>query len=233
MTRWMRIVSSILLLGIIAGGVVAIILWSQYPGRFPILAIEVQDELKRVTESDIAEACQTHLDKGFFWVDIEGVQQSITRLPWVASASVRRVWPARILVSIQEQVPQARFGEEGVLNTEGLIFFPDKSTIPGQLPRFNGPKERAKEMLQQYHAVLEKLGPIGLSVVELNLAPNGTWQMRLNNGIAIILGKAELNERLTKFVLAYQVKLQTLISKIAYVDLRYTNGLAIGWKTGV
>ena len=230
MSVWMRFISTALPLGIVISGLVAGILWSLQSQRFPILAIEIRNELKHVAENDIAESISSYLSKGFFGLDVEAIQQNITRLPWVASVSVRRIWPDRLSVSIHEQMPQVCFGEDGILNSEGFIFYPEKNTIPKQLPRFNGPKERAKEMLEQYHAVLETLSPVGLSVTELNLAPNGAWQMILSNGVALLVGKSEMNEKLARFVLAYQTKLQALIAKIAYVDLRYTNGLAIGWK---
>jgi len=223
-------VSILLSFGIMTGGVIAAFIGLRDPNHFPIRTVEIRDELKRIGEPQIAEAIAPYLDKGFFGLNVGGVQQNIMNLPWVASASVKRIWPDKLLVSIQEQTPQARFGEDGILNTEGVVFYPGKEFIPRNLPHFKGPSERAKEMLQQYHMILEALGPVGLSIAELELAPNGVLRVSLGNGIAIVLGKAEYNERLARFVLAYQSTLHSLLPKIAYVDLQYTNGLAIGWK---
>ncbi len=50
----------------------------------------------------------------------------------------------------------------------------------------------------------------------------------LDNGVVIMLGQNELEERLTRFVLAYNDhKLSLSNANVHVVDLRYTNGLAI------
>ena len=73
---------------------------------------------------------------------------------------------------------------------------------------------------------------MGLTIQELDLSTNGSWKILLDNGIAVILGKTGLSERMTRFMLAYQHSLQAQSQQIAYIDLRYTNGFAIGWKAG-
>lgn len=226
-----RLASILLSFVIMAGTAFAAFIWLQDPNYFPIKTVEIRDELKHIREPEIAAAIAPYIDKGFFGLDVGGVQKNVLDLPWVASASVKRVWPDKLSILIQEEIPQARFGENGILNTEGKVFYPEEASVSlNGLPQFNGPVDRAKEMLEQYHRILEALGPIGLSIAELELAPNGVLRVGLGNGIAIVLGKAEHHERLARFVLAYQSTLQDLLPKIAYVDLQYTNGIAIGWK---
>lgn len=208
-------------------------MWSKQPDRFPLRTIDVTAELKAMKEQDIKATVLPFLPKGFFWVDVDSVQQSLTRLPWIQSAEIRRVWPDRLEISVQEKTAQARWGEEGVLSTEGVVFYPDVTTLPEKLPRFYGPSDRAKEVLHQYLNLLELLSPIGLTVQSLALSAEGSWRLVLDNGVAIILGKTGLSERMGRFVLAYQGSLQAQIQRIAYIDLRYTNGFAIGWKKSV
>jgi cell division protein FtsQ len=198
-----------------------------------VRTIEVSGALSYMPEEAILKAVSPHIAKGFFWLDIQGIQDSIAQLPWVVSSSVKRVWLDKIQIALQEHTPQARFGETGVVDTEGCVFYPEKSSISDKLPLFKGPTENAYEMLQQYYTILESIGPLGLTVVELNLTSYGAWEMMLDNGIAIILGRTACRERLNRFVLAYKLFLEPQISNIAYVDCRYTNGLAIGYKTHI
>jgi cell division protein FtsQ len=217
---------------LLGSGLGGLIIWSKEPDRFPLKALDVQGELKSISEQDIKSLVLPFLPEGFFWVNVQAIQQHVKELPWVETADVRRVWPDRISVQVKEKIAQARWGEKGVLSTEGDVFYPKALTIPSALPRFDGPDKQAKEVLQQYFTLLELLGPLGLRIQGLVLSPEGSWQAVLDNGITLVLGKTALSERTHRFVLAYQSRLQPESGRIAYVDLRYTNGFAIGWKTG-
>ena len=173
------------------------------------------------------------LSKGFFWLNVQNVQDSLGNLPWIQSVEVRRVWPDRLLIILEERTAQATWGENGVLSTEGVIFYPDVSSIPSKLPRFQGPDDRVKDILQQYFTLLEVLGPVGLTIQALDISKEGSWRMVLDNGMSVVIGKAAFSERMARFILAYPGKLQGKSQQIAYIDLRYTNGFAIGWKAGV
>lgn len=231
MSLWARLISALLPISLLVGGLGMLLTWSQHSDRFPLKVIEVRESLQHVVPDEVTSLISPYLSKGFFGLDIEAIQERLSQVPWVASTWVRRVWPDRLVVSVKEQTAQARWGDKGVLSTEGFIFYPDVNTIPDKIPQFLGPKERAKEMLQHYFSLLELLGPIGLSIRTLELSSANVWKIMLDNGIAIILGKLGSNERLSRFVSVYQSHLQAQIERIAYIDLRYTNGFAIGWKS--
>jgi cell division protein FtsQ len=207
-------------------------MWSRQADRFPVREVQLQNETKYVTSDVVVDRVKGHLNKGFFWLDVDEIQKSILTLPWISEAGIKRVWPDRIVVEVKEHMPQARWNETGVLSTEGHIFYPEATAILEKLPKFSGQDSRAKEILQHYFSVLEQLGPVGLTVRAVEVSPTGAWQIMLDNEIAIILGKTGINERLARFVEVYQTRLKTQIERIAYVDLRYTNGIAIGWKQG-
>lgn len=226
-----RLLSVILLVGALIGSVFAFILWSEQTHHFPLRAMEIQGNLKYLSANEVERAVSVHMKRGFFGLNVNAVQKDIKAMPWVSTAEVKRQWPDKIIINIKEQVPQAIWNEQGVLSTEACIFYPELKMLPDRLPHFNGPETRSPEMLEQYFTFLEMLSPLALSIAELNITPDGTWHVRLDNGIAIILGKAAINDRMNRFVLVYPGNLQSQRHKIAYLDLRYTNGLAVGWKT--
>jgi cell division protein FtsQ len=233
MYKWMRTVSIILPLLIIVVGLGILVVWSGNSDRFPLRMVEVRGQLKQLKENEIKAAVLPFLAQGFFALPVWSIRDELQHLPWVQSVSIRRIWPDKLIISVQEQVAQARWKDKGILSTEGKIFYPVSLAMSSGLPQFEGPPERAKEMQQQYLALLEVLRPVGLMVQKLSLSPNGVWQMMLDNGMTLILGKTGLSERMNRFVLAYPSNLRGQNQRIAYVDLRYTNGFAIGWKTGV
>lgn len=227
-----RLFISLLPLCLAVAGLLYLLFIIKQPERFPLHTIEIQNELKWMPAEAISQVVLPYLDKGFFAVDVEAIQKKVTELPWILNSHVQRVWPDKISVSITEQSPLARFAETGVLSTEGNIFFPETQTnLPLGLPWFQGPQRAAKEMLKQYLDFLEMLSPLGLSISELHLSEDGAYQVVLDNGLSILLGKTALNERMGRFILVYPGQLKQETSRIAYLDLRYTNGMAVGWKT--
>lgn len=232
MSKWLRVVSIFLPFGLIVLGLSALVIWSREPTRFPVRTIEIREplRLKQISEAEIRAAVVPLLVKGFFWLDVRSAQKELQQIPWLRTADVRRVWPDKLVISVEEQTAQAKWGDKGILSTEGVIFYPKLATVSEKLPQFNGPDDRAREMLQQYFTLLETLGPIGLTVCSIDLSSTGNWRVVLDNGIEVVLGKTGLPERLNRFRLAYQSNLQAKSEHIAYVDLRYSNGFAIGWK---
>ncbi len=240
MLRVSRVLFTLLPIAIVIGGVFLLVAWSQHPGQFPLRVIEINSELKKVDPVDVTSIVSPFIEKGFFNFDVEAVQKELSNLPWVEQVTVTKLWPDKVQVSIKEQIAQALFGDNGVLSTNARIFYPKINTIPSgsSLPHFFGPAERVRDMLAQYFVLLENVAPLGFSISELHLSADGSYSARLHNGIMIILGKTALNEKMARLVLAYQKiedyqKSQINQSKkaaIDYLDLRYTNGMAIGWK---
>lgn len=214
----------------IAAGVSGLVVWSRQSDRFPLRTVEVQLDLQKIRGSEITSTVTPFLPAGFFGINVRSVQENVQRLPWAQSVEVKRVWPDRLLILVQEKRAQARWGKNGLLSTEGAIFYPELDSIPDNLPQFIGPADRSKEMVQQYLTLLEMLAPIGLTVKQLTVSDEGSWRMVLDNGLTIIIGKAGVHERIARFVLAYPENLQSQVQQLEYVDLRYTNGFAVGWK---
>jgi cell division protein FtsQ len=64
----------------------------------------------------------------------------------------------------------------------------------------------------------------------MRLDARGAWEFDLANGVTVRLGRREVDERFDKFMTA-ALKLVTQRGEdIAYIDMRYTNGFAIGWR---
>ncbi|MGC1729876.1 MAG: cell division protein FtsQ/DivIB, partial [Steroidobacteraceae bacterium] len=64
----------------------------------------------------------------------------------------------------------------------------------------------------------------------LRLDARGAWEFDLADGVTVRLGRRQVDERFEKFMNA-ALKLVTQRGEdIAYVDMRYTNGFAIGWR---
>ena len=202
-------------------------------GSFPIKKVSLPEKLRYTAQVDVEQVVTDEIKEGFFGLSISNIKASLLQIPWIAEAKVQRQWPDTLAIYLGEQQPLARWTdgrEEGVLNTVGELFFPSDMNAVNHLPVFYGQRSQIKEMLVNYHLVLEALKPIGFSVSHLEIMPDQGWRAILDNGVVIILGQSELSERLKRFVVAYRSQLASEVRQIAYLDLRYTNGIAIRWK---
>lgn len=200
-------------------------------GKVGFIPIEVVAFTERLHYEDpdlIRRAVSPLLQKGFFACDLQEVKQRLETLPWIAHADVLRKWPNRLQISLIEHKPMALWEERGIIDVTGRLFFPQTVANITGLPRFLGDKERVADMVDIYATANKHLQSLNLTVAELSLMADNGWQMVLDNGLVVILGQKELVERLQRFVLAYTSKLRTEHEHMRVVDLRYTNGLAVG-----
>jgi cell division protein FtsQ len=197
---------------------------------FPLRSIRVGGELRHVVRADVVGALQGKLRGTFFTADLEAIRALFEGVPWVRRAQVRRQWPDRLEVLIEEHVALARWQgkEPRLVNTHGELFSARSDTA---LPLFSGPSATESEVARRYAAFRELLAPLVLEPRQVALSSRLAWQLRLSNGLTVQLGrdsdKDSLEERLAKFVSAYPRTLGKMGRRSDYVDLRYPNGFAL------
>jgi cell division protein FtsQ len=213
------IVSGMLLLGACFGA----LYWLLMPQRFPVNAVEIKGPLKNTTRAEI-EAALPRAAGNFFAVDLAEVRAGVERLPWVRHVAVRRVWPGRLEVAVEEHVALARWGDDALVNLQGEKFY---ARTRESLPSFVAPAGSAAEVARRYRRFSEIVAPLGTRVERVVLSARHAWQLRLANGVHVMLGRdGDLaEERLRKFVEAYPGTFAG--KKYEYVDLRYPNGFAL------
>jgi len=196
----------------------------------PIEAVQVKGTFQRVPSMQVEAALAEYLDEGFLSLNLNDVQERIAAIPWVAKTSVRRQWPGVLVVTVTEERAAARWGKNGLLNTRGELFVTGATHLPVELPRLTGPDGTELQVAQRYFELQQKLEQRGLSVVALTLDERGSWDLALSNSIKVRLGSGSVDERVARFFLALDQVLAVDSSRVDYIDMRYTNGFAVGWK---
>jgi cell division protein FtsQ len=54
--------------------------------------------------------------------------------------------------------------------------------------------------------------------------------MDLDNGVTVRLGRRDVDERIDRFIHTASQVISHRLNEIGYVDMRYSNGFAIGWR---
>ena len=191
---------------------------------FPLREVEVTGAVSRTTRDQVHAIVTEQLKGNFFTLDLDATRAAFQKLPWVRRATLRRHWPDRLEVDIEEHVALARWRDSAMVNTYGEIFQAATSEI---LPIFVAPEGTAAEVAQRYDAFRAVLEPLGKRPVQVLVSPRRAWQLKLDDGEMLELGRSQMEERLQKFVAAYGRMLAQLPSRPYRVDLRYSNGFAV------
>lgn len=198
-----------------------------YTARLPQFAlreVRVAGELKHVTREQVEDVVRREVKGGFFTVNLGAARAAFERLPWVRGAKVRREWPARLDVVLEEHTPLARWGNEALVNTQGEVF---RAAFDGELPVFVGPEGSAREIAIQYRYFQRSLKAIGQAPVQVLVNARRAWQLKLGDGLTLELGREDIEARLARFVALHDRTIGRLGRRVDYVDLRYANGFAV------
>ena len=198
----------------------------------PIRTVEVTGRFQHVSPGEIERVVAREVrGEGLLTVRLGEVGRALYALPWVAEVSVERDWPRGLAVRVIEQVAAARWGGDGLVNSQGVLFATGIGHFPPGLARLSGPVGSEAEVTARYLAMRRRLSQAGLTLTALRLDPRGAWQLDLADGITVRLGRAQVDERFEKFMGAALAIVERRARDISYVDMRYTNGFAIGWKS--
>jgi cell division protein FtsQ len=191
---------------------------------FPLRDVEIKGRVAHITRDQVQSILAGRLRGNFFTLDLEAARTAFQKLPWVRQANLRRQWPDRLEVEIEEHVALARWRNRALVNTYGEVFQAATSEI---LPVFTAPNGTSGELAQQYETFRQLLAPLGKRPREVLLSERRAWQLKLEDGDVLELGRTRMDERLQRFVSAHGRTLALLPTRPYRVDLRYPNGFAV------
>ena len=233
-------------LAMLAGG----IYWLIQRPQFELQAIEIEpapnSTLHYVTPASIQNAIAGNLTGNFFTINLADAQKVFEDAPWVRSASVRRIWPNAIRVSIEEQQPLALWNESQMLNTWGQVFTANQGELDDDvvLPQFDGPEGQELLVVNRYAELARWFAPLDVTVRKLSLSDRLAWQVTLSNGMTLALGRdpgadapdpqggipgaLPFADRIQRFVQALPMATPKIGDRVVtHADLRYPNGFAL------
>ncbi len=219
-----RALGGLLVLAAMVGAVWAFGYWE--PRLLPVRTIEVQGELHHHSSEQLHETLLARLDGGFLTADLHALRQAAESLPWVGGAGLRRVWPDRLQVQVQEHRPVARWKDDGLVTGEGVVFYP-RGPIPAGLPVLAGDESRSRELVERYLKWRDSLMLAGQLIDTLAVDARGAWSLDLVSGTRVELGTDDIERRLGRFIAA--APQLDAAGRARVVDLRYRNGFAVRW----
>ena len=212
--------------------------WVAARPLFAIRALTVEGSdgkvLDHVRAQQVAQLCVPRLTGTFFTTDLEQARGIFETIPWVRRASVRRQWPNRLVVALEEHRALARWNDEAgnrFVNVQGEAFeAPGEAKLGATLPLLTGPDGSEKEVAKRYADMVALFSRIGKSPRLVAFSPRQAWTVKLSDGLAIEVGREQpqlsVSARLERFVSNYGNTLGRMGTRVDAVDLRYPNGFA-------
>lgn len=181
-------------------------------------------ELAFVSDEELNKVVKRVAKGSLLTLNMPSIQSAFEELSWVRSASLRRILPDTLEVQLEEHQPLARWGSGGLVNTYGEHF---NAEYDEKLPALSGPEGSEAEVVQEYNLYIEALKPIGRRPVQVSLSARRAWQIRLDDGAVIELGRNDMQKRLARYVSVYSKTAGQPGIFAKYADLRYPNGIAM------
>jgi len=217
-------IADLLILAAAAALLAMAAVWLVRVPSLPVRQVVFTQALPHTQRVELEQALTGVLRGNFFSLDLEAVRGALEMMPWVRKVELRRVWPARLEVKVEEHRPAARWGagRDELVNTFGEVF---------GLPLLHGPHGTAPEVLKRYGEFVGSFKELGQKPVQVTLSPRLAWQLKLDNGMLVEMGreqqKSPVGMRLQRFIEVYPELVAKRATRPSVVDLRYPNGFAM------
>jgi cell division protein FtsQ len=205
---------------------------------FNLKAIQIEGDLQRTTVAAVRKLAVPQIEGNFFSIDLQAAQAAFESVPWVRRAVVRRAWPNRLSVQLEEHQVAALWkseaGDDRLVNLQGEVFDANLGEVDDDaLATLQGPDGFSAPMLSLLTQLNQGLAPLNTVVEELKLSLRGSWKAELTNGVVIELGRgneAEVMERVGRFVRTLALataQVSAAPQALRHADLRHSGAYAI------
>ena len=233
--RLMNGVASALFVLVAVGLMAATLLWLSRAPWLSIRVIQLEGDLQRNSVATIRANATPRLSGNFFSIDLDKARAAFESVPWVRQATLRRVWPDRLAVHLDEHHPvalwQGEDGNERLVNAQGEVFEANVGDVEDEgLPEFSGPAGTSALMLSLYRRLQPVLAAQRLAIETLQLSGRGSWRVALDSGAELQLGRGSEDEvvaRTERFLRTVSQITGRFQRDLEYADLRHADGYAV------
>ncbi|MES2958088.1 MAG: cell division protein FtsQ/DivIB [Pseudomonadota bacterium] len=239
--RLMNAVAGLLFVIAAAALLAALGAWLLRAPLFTLRSIALDGELSRSNLATVRANALPRLAGNFFSFDLERGRAAFEAVPWVRQAVVRRVWPNRLAVTLEEHraaaLWQGERGNERLVNDHGEVFEANLGDVEDEnLMTLAGPEGSSAAMLALQRRLAETLAPIDARIDSLKLSSRGSWRAELGSGASLELGRGSADEviaRAARFVRTFEQATQRFAAAagsartLLAADLRHPDGYAL------
>jgi cell division protein FtsQ len=183
--------------------------------------------LDQLRETEVLAAAGIDSRVSLAFLDAADVRARLERVPLVKTASVRKLYPNELVITLTERTPHAIWQQNGelfIVAADGTALDLMEDARFAHLPFVVG--EQANTRTKEYLALLEAAGPIKSRIRAGTLVSGRRWTLKMDNGLDVRLpelGAAEALARLVKL----QREQGILDKDVIAVDLRMADRVVV------
>ena len=197
----------------------------------PIKTVMIDSTLHKVSKQDIRKVAANYVREGFFTINLSKFEHDLELIPWVYKASIKRKWPSKLLIEIEEQTPRFRWTGQSLLNKQASPFLVGDFDAYKNLPKLSGLAGREKYLAQLYRQYNERFRKLGLSIKSVEEDARYDKVITLMNGISISVGREKTSQQMERCLRSFVEFSDDERAAIASIDLRHSNGFAVRWNS--
>jgi cell division protein FtsQ len=218
------------------------LLWIAKQPVFAVRGIKLEGDMAHNSVLTIRANAAPKLAGNFFTMDLGVARRAFEAVPWVRQAVVRRVWPNRLSVQLEEHRAVALWvnaasGDDAadkLVNSFGEVFEANLGDVEDDaLPTLRGPEGTSGAMLAMFTRLQPVFATMDAHVDTLALSGRGSWSAELDSGAEIELGRGtddEVLERTRSFIATLPQVTGHFQRALKYADLRHRDGYAVRLK---
>ena len=193
-----------------------------------IRQVQLQGDLRYLDAESLTRDLSIRFNGNYLETTLGQVISEVESYPWIAAASARRVWPDTLLIEITEQRPVAIYNDTQYLGLSGDLFEPPKP-VNEPLPRLYGALSETMQVYSHYGVFSDRLSDFS-KVISVSRGHDMGWQITLENGINVQLGRNDILGRLSRARDVLDRLDGEKLAKLQEIDARYDNGIALAWR---
>jgi cell division protein FtsQ len=214
--------------------------WATRSPVFTVRAIQLEAALDKASVATVRSGALPRLEGNFFSIDLDAARMAFEQVPWVRKAVVRRVWPNRLAVTLEEHEAAAVWHGDGqrnerLVNTHGEVFdAPLRDVAQLELPTLAGSADaQSAQVLVMWRRLSSSLQALAQPVESLRLSSRGSWRAELAGGARLELGRGSDDEvlaradRLARTISSVNARLGGTPRALVAADLRHPDGYAL------
>jgi cell division protein FtsQ len=182
---------------------------------------------RQITREEVLATAGVTGHTSLFFFDVDAARAKLKTNPWIADATVLKLYPDRLQIGIKERAPFAIWqfnGKLSVVAEDGTVLEPYVARRFTRLPFVVG--RGAQKRAQDFLATLNHYPGIAHQVRASILVAERRWNLRLKNGLDVRLPEGDVNEALERLVTLDRDK-QILTRDIVAIDLRLADRVAV------
>jgi cell division protein FtsQ len=193
---------------------------------FPIASVSLSGE-RHVSRTDIFAAAGVNDRASLLFLDVETARARLQAIPWIAEATVRKLYPDRLQITLTEREPFALWQVDGkisIVGADGTVIGPLNDQTFATLPFVVGRGAAAKA--KTFLGILDRYPALREQVRAFILVADRRWNLKLGNGIDVRLPERNVEAALDTLAALDRDK-SLLTRDITAVDLRLPDRVSV------